>query len=118
MESEAPVVGNADISGGGGVVIAPPDEQQYVLFQRPGEPVDAVVDTGAATARGVVEALGAVREQLRVLRERRTAVNRAIKRLVTQETHLERMARIANELLKGGEEGEDEGPGGTGVVDA
>lgn len=100
------------------------DVDQYVPFARQGdqvplfeEPTSLTGDGAVVTARLVLAALVAVREDLRELRERRAAINAAIKSRVTQEAHLARMARIATELLEGGDEDDGDGVGVDGVDD-
>jgi|SRR5262245_44655614 len=111
--------GEVEVGGGGvlteGEFITAGGEQQYVLFARQ---ADQIPDPATLTAENVIAALAFVRAQLVELRGQRNDINAVIRERVAQEAFLERMARIATEMLKGGEEVEAEGADGGPTVDA
>ena len=81
-----------------------------------GEPLD----DATRAANEVLKALDDVRAELTRLRDERAAINQRIKVLVGHEQGLERMARIASDLLQnptteqGGDDDESTDPEGAG----
>lgn len=81
-------------------------EQEWALEQAHAAQVQSERDAPLAIARftgtamDVIDALEGVRNELEALRKARGTINEAIRILVAQETLLERMARIAKEMLK------------------
>jgi len=91
-------------------------EEQYPLFPgfTPNGGETVVVDTSPAlrSAHDVIAALSQTREALIALRSARDDINREIRVLVAHERHLERMARIAGEILEGKEVNDENPPPG------
>jgi hypothetical protein len=78
-------------------------EEQIAMFEVPPLDEDSDISDTAyvpAIAEAVVSTLTLLRADIQLLRDRRAAINTAIKQRVAYEAHLERMARIATEVLK------------------